>query len=219
MENLNTFFELDFKTIVIGIFIALSALTFMYNTIAKVAEIIGKPIKWFNRNDNDHKLLKDNIKATNNMIVQHQKDKQALEKQTEIMKQQFDQFMTAMKNEMQKYNENRINDRKQSFDIQKQLTDAIDKLTNQQADCQVKEEVLIQACKEVLGGIIDEKFDRYLKLDGIPENELKDWDNIYNTYDKLHGNGSRKHKYVYVKNHMEVLPVEVTVMLDDDENQ
>ena len=196
MEKLENFLNLDFKTIIIGVFIILSALTFMYNTIAKVAEIFGKPIKWFNRNDSDHKLLKDNIKATNNMITQHQKDKKDIESQNALMKKQFDEFMSTMKAEMQKYNENRVNDRKQSFDIQKQLTDAIDKLTSQQTDCQVKEEVLIQACKEVLGGIIDEKFDRYLKLNGIPENELKDWDNIYHTYDKLNGNGSIKHKYV-----------------------
>ncbi|MBC5688218.1 hypothetical protein H8S37_04650 [Mediterraneibacter sp. NSJ-55] len=60
---------------------------------------------------------------------------------------------------------------------------------------------------ELLGDKIDQRFSRYISLDGIPENEVEEFEGIYAAYKKLGGNHKREEKYKYVKQHLKVIPV------------
>ena len=57
MSAITELFKLDFPTIIIGIFIILSGFIAVYEIIGKFSKIIGKPVKWVQGKDDDHKLL------------------------------------------------------------------------------------------------------------------------------------------------------------------
>ena len=57
MGEIASLFKLDFPTVIIGIFVILSAIIAVYEIIGKFSKIVGKPVKWVREKDNDHKLL------------------------------------------------------------------------------------------------------------------------------------------------------------------
>jgi len=57
MEAITQLFKLDVVSIIIGIFIILSAIISMITIVSKFMEYIGKPIKWVKGKDKDHELL------------------------------------------------------------------------------------------------------------------------------------------------------------------
>lgn len=113
-----------------------------------------------------------------------------------------------LNNQMEQYNENRVHDRAQSFEIQKQLNERSD-------DRDKKIEALMLGSMELLGDKIDQRFSRYVSLDGIPENEVEEFDGIFAAYKALNGNHKREEKYKYVKNHMRVIPIESKLKIDE----
>lgn len=69
--------------------------------------------------------------------------------------------------------------------------------------------------KELLGDKIDQKFDKYVNLDGIPENEVDEFESMCQAYFRLKGNHNRKRKYDHVKNRMKIIPVKTNLVLDE----
>lgn len=57
MEIITELFKLDFSSLFIGFFIILSSVIAIYEIIGKFSKIIGKPVKWIRKKDNDHELL------------------------------------------------------------------------------------------------------------------------------------------------------------------
>lgn len=57
MDAIEKLFELDIVSIVMGIFIIMSAIIAMVTIITKFMDFIGKPIKWFKDRDKDSQLL------------------------------------------------------------------------------------------------------------------------------------------------------------------
>lgn len=57
MEIITELFKLDFSSLFIGFFIILSSVIAIYEIIGKFSTIIGKPVKWIRKKDNDHELL------------------------------------------------------------------------------------------------------------------------------------------------------------------
>ena len=124
-------------------------------------------------------------------------------------------FITEMRDsieslteQMNQYAENRVHDREQSREIQRQLNERSD-------DRDKKIEALMLGNMELLGDKIDQRFSRYVALDGIPENEVEEFDGIFAAYKALNGNHKREEKYKYVKNHMKVIPVESKLKIDE----
>ncbi len=64
----------------------------------------------------------------------------------------------------------------------------------------------------MLGDKIDQKFDKYTKLGGIPANEVDEFESMCQAYFRLHGNHNRKTKYDYVTKRMSVIPVETNLI-------
>lgn len=67
--------------------------------------------------------------------------------------------------------------------------------------------------KELLGNTIDERYARYIELGGIPQNEIDEFDSIFEAYQNLNGNHGRETKYEYVKNHLSVIPVKTELVM------
>ena len=124
--------------------------------------------------------------------------------------------------------ENRAHDREQSFSIQKELTDAQNKLSDKQTELSnlmfetIKSGVsrdkqissLMLANKELLAEKINEKYKFYISIKGIPEDEVDEFTNLHTAYKGCGGNHSGDAKYEYVMEHLPVIPVETKLIFE-----
>ena len=66
MESINLLFKQDIVPIILGIFIIMSAVIAVFSIIGKFSEIIGKPVKWIQKKNQDHELL---IQTAQNLSI------------------------------------------------------------------------------------------------------------------------------------------------------
>ena len=130
------------------------------------------------------------------MVSQHEKDIKDLKKTTN------------------QYCDNRVHDREQSFEIQKKLTESMEKLADAIGRIEefnsVKEKQLdnlIESQKEILAEKINEKYKYYLSIDGIPEDEYDEFVSLHEAYKSTGGNHHGDAKFNYCIKHLKVIPV------------
>lgn len=222
MDEMQTFLDLDLKIVALGIVGLLAIFVFILSKLDFIKKFFGIKTKA----DIEREILEQTSHGLSELQQQHMKDmKEFREKQDENVKQSIEHderirneltaFISEMRdaiesitNQMNQYSENRIHDREQSREIQKQLNERSD-------DRDKKIEALMLGSMELLGDKIDQRFSRYVALDGIPENEVEEFDGIFAAYQGLGGNHKREEKYKYVKNHMKVIPVEAKIKIDE----
>ncbi len=127
--------------------------------------------------------------------------------------------------------DNRVRDREQSLSIQKELTDAQNRLSDKQTELSklISETIksgafrdkqvasLMLANKELLAEKINEKYKFYISIKGIPEDEVDEFTNLHTAYKGCGGNHSGDAKYEYVLEHLPVIPVETKLIFGKDE--
>ena len=217
MDTYTQVLNLDFTQIFLGIIAILMFLVAFVSLIEKASIIIGKPFKWIKKNDTDHQLISDAMSTIKSMQETHAADKKEVNDKNDKLEKALTDFMTEVKADIKTFTDNRKNDRAQSFEIQKQLTDSIQTVigNNQIRDEQIN--ALMCGSKELLGNTIDERYEKYIKLGGIPQNEVDEFDSIYDAYTGLNGNHGRKTKYEYVKEHLTVIPVKTELVFNKHE--
>lgn len=97
--------------------------------------------------------------------------------------------------------------REQSMDIQKDLKDSIELLTKADITRSEQIESVMVGIKELLGDTIDQKYEKYIRLGGIPSDEVDEFNSVFSAYEKVNGNHNRKKKYDYVMNNLPIIPV------------
>lgn len=102
----------------------------------------------------------------------------------------------------------------QSVKMQEQLADSMKKITENELIRDKQIHALLRGNKELLGAEIDKRYRQYIALDGIPESDVEEFDDIYTAYKDLGGNHSRDTKYFYVKNHLSVIPIKTKLVMD-----
>lgn len=222
MDDMQTFLDLDLKIVALGIVGLLAITVFILSKLDFIKKFFGIKTKA----DIEREILEQTSHGLSELQQQHMKDmKEFREKQDENVKQSIEHderirneltlFISEMRdaiesltNQMNQYSENRIHDREQSREIQRQLNERSD-------DRDKKIEALMLGNMELLGDKIDQRFSRYVALGGIPENEVEEFDGIFAAYKALNGNHKREEKYKYVKNHMKVIPVESKLKIDE----
>ena len=222
MDEMQTFLDLDLKIVALGIVGLLAIFVFILSKLDFIKKFFGIKTK----SDIERELLEQTSRGLSELQQQHINDmKEFRDKQNENVKQSIKHdekirndlavFITEMRdaiesltNQMNQYSENRIHDREQSREIQRQLNERSD-------DRDKKIEALMLGNMELLGDKIDQRFSRYVALGGIPENEVEEFDGIFAAYKALNGNHKREEKYKYVKNHMKVIPVESKLKIDE----
>ena len=222
MDDMQTFLDLDLKVFALGIVGLLAITVFILSKLDFIKKFFGIKTKA----DIEREILEQTSYGLSELQQQHMKDmKEFREKQDENVKQSIKHderirneltlFISEMRdaiesltNQMNQYSENRIHDREQSREIQRQLNERSD-------DRDKKIEALMLGNMELLGDKIDQRFSRYVALGGIPENEVEEFDGIFAAYKALNGNHKREEKYKYVKNHMKVIPVEAKIKIDE----
>ena len=74
MESIVKLFSLDIVSIIIGIFIVLSAIIAIYEIVGKISIIIGKPVKWVREKSKDHDLIVTTSKELKELRKRHEDD-------------------------------------------------------------------------------------------------------------------------------------------------
>lgn len=106
--------------------------------------------------------------------------------------------------------------REQSMDIQKDLKDSIELLTKADVARSEQIESVMVGIKELLGDTIDQKYEKYIRLGGIPSDEVDEFNSVFSAYEKVNGNHNRKKKYDYVMDNLPIIPV--TTLYNTDRN-
>lgn len=215
MDELKTLLDFDISIIVLIILCGMGALAY----VIQQSGIIKKHFGIKTKSDIEHELIVQTSQDLATLQKQHVKDMDEFKKRQEEnvaqsmahderIRNDLQAFTTEVRDaidrlntQMKQYNDNRVHDRAQSFEIQRQLNERSD-------DRDKKIESLMIGSMELLGDKIDQRFSRYVALDGIPENEVEEFDGIFAAYKGLGGNHKRAEKYKYVKDHMKVIPVE-----------
>ncbi|MEY8338492.1 hypothetical protein AALB16_10800 [Lachnospiraceae bacterium 62-35] len=97
-------------------------------------------------------------------------------------------------------------------ELQKELRDSIKDINENGLERDKRIEALALGNKEVLANIINERYQKYLRLEGIPADEIDEFTNIHDAYKSLGGNHNGDIKYAYVMKHLPVIPVETKLI-------
>lgn len=185
-----------------------------------IIEFFGIETKWMRKKREEHDLL---LKTSQNLADLQKKQSDDIKQSDEhdrLIRDELNKFMEEIRNsisetkkEIKQFTINRLNDREQSLKIQKELKDSIVSVSDNEKERGKQIEALMCGSKELLGAEIDKRYREYISLDGIPESEVDEFNEIFNAYKGLKGNHSRDTKYHYVKEHLQVLPVETKLII------
>lgn len=224
MEDINALVQIDLSSLFISVFVILVGMKAFVSALEWAAAKLGLETKWVREKREQKELL---LKTAQNLSELQKKRTEDVEQSIAYDKRIQDElsaFMSEMKQsvaetqaEIKQFAENRVSDRKQSFQIQKELTDAIKAVADGEKERDRQIEALLCGSKELLGAEIDKRYREYVALDGIPESDVDEFDDIFAAYKKLNGNHRRDTKYSYVKNHLYVIPVETKLVINKED--
>lgn len=167
------------------------------------------------------RLEQEELKTTTELAKTTAKNLDKLEKRCckdeEEFKNNLNDYMEesrkdrkALHSEMTNYSNNRVNDRKQSLQIQKELKDSI-------AVRDVQINALVVANKEMLAEKINEKYKYYISIQGIPEDEYDEFVSLHSAYNGVGGNHHGDAKFQYCIEHLPIIPVETKLVYKENE--
>lgn len=88
------------------------------------------------------------------------------------------------------------------------LSDSIHKIGIQIDGLCIKNELAEAASREALADRINQRYKYYLQLNGIPEDEVDEFEQLHTAYKGVGGNHSGDAKYEYCMQHLPIIPVE-----------
>ena len=215
MEAIQNLTQYNWFVVVSAIIVAMLAFKFLSDLFEWFVKKFGIETKSMREKRENKELLKTTAENLAALQTKHTTDEETFRKNLNDYIKESREDRKALHEEMKQYSENRIADRQQSFQIQKELTDSIKEITRGQYERDEQIAALMEGSKELLGDTIDQRYDKYIALGGIPQNEVDEFDAIYNAYRGLKGNHGRQTKYEYVKKHLPVLPVKTEVIKND----
>ena len=172
----------------------------------------------------EHELLIQTANGLKNLSEQHAEDVKQSIKHDQQIQANLDNCITEIKksvestqNAIKQFTENRIHDREQSFSIQRELTDSINKIADGNDARDKQMESIITSQKESLANTINQKYKHYLAIDGIPEDEVDEFVNLHAAYKLLGGNHNGDAKFNYCMEHLQIIPVDVKLKYDEKE--
>lgn len=222
MIQVNELFNLNFVQLALGLLTAMAGLTAIVAIIATFFDkVLKKPIGFFKMFTNDHKLLEETINAVKTLSEQREEDvKQSIEHDKKI-EENLNIFISDVKSslistneEIKNFYDKRVSDREQSYKIQRELSNSISKISVGNANRDTQIEALTIANKEMMATKINEKYKEYIRLEGIPADEVDEFTSLHAAYNGVGGNHHGDAKYNYVMNHLPVIPVETKLITD-----
>lgn len=217
MNDLKQLIEIDWWQVAIAIILLLVCIKFIWSLFDWfIFEKLGVETKRMKQRKHEREELKATTELAKTTAENLDKlQKRHLEDETEF-RNNLNNYMEesrkdrkALHDEMTKYSENRINDRKQSLEIQKELKDSIS-ARDERIDS------LVIANKEILAEKINEKYKYYINICGIPEDEYDEFVSLHKAYNKVGGNHHGDAKFQYCIDHLKIIPVETKLTHKDN---
>ena len=197
---------------------------FIYKTfIEDIIQKYGWETQRMRKHREDHEkievlmeLTKKTAENLEKLQQRHINDEKTFRKSLNDYMEESRKDRKELHDEMAKFTNNRVSDRQQSIQIQKELSNSIKDLIDRQGNRDEQIVALMCGTKELLGSTIDELYEKHINLKGIPQNEVDEFDSIYSAYRGLNGNHGRQTKYEYVKNHLPVIPVKTELVMSHE---
>ena len=220
MDNLTHLSQIDFKQLFIWIVLILVATKFLIElfsgTIGKLLKKLDIETKTMREKREQRELLKataELAKTTaenlDKLQKRHTKDEEEFRNNLSNYMEESRKDRKALHDEMTKFSNNRVSDRQQSLQIQKELKDSI-------SSRDVRIEALVTANKEMLAEKINEKYKYYIGIKGIPEDEYDEFVSLHKAYNGVGGNHHGDAKFQYCIDHLQIIPVETKLVYKEE---
>lgn len=177
MDALTDMFNLDIKTVILGVFIIIVGLDYAFRLLTRLGDMFGIEFKWLRKRNEDHDRLLSNSDKLNEICEQRNKDMERSIKHGEKIEEDL----------------SKVSD---SLEDMKGKLETIDDRT-------IRTE---NASRESLGDVIAQKYIRYIQLNGIPSDELDEFCSLHDAYKAVGGNHAGDAKFNYCINNLQILP-------------
>lgn len=220
MDNITHLSQIDFKQLFIWIILLLVAAKFLIElfggTIGKLLKKLDIETKTMREKREQRELLKTTAQLAkttaenlDKLQKRHTKDEEEFRNNLNNYMEESRKDRKAIHDEMKQFSNNRISDRQQSLQIQKELKDSI-------SSRDVRIEALVTANKEMLAEKINEKYKYYIGIKGIPEDEYDEFVSLHKAYNGVGGNHHGDAKFQYCIDHLQIIPVETKLIYKED---
>lgn len=224
MDELKQLMQIDWWYVITALVILLLFIKFFWSLIDWLFfEKLGIETRKMKQRRQDGELLKTTselAKTTSELAKttaenldklqkRHTKDEEEFRNNLNNYMEESRKDRKALHDEMARFADNRVSDRKQSIEIQKELRDSI-----AARDDQI--ESLVAANKEMLAEKINEKYKYYISIGGIPEDEYDEFVNMHDAYNGVGGNHHGDAKFQYCINHLPIIPVETKLVYEEE---
>ena len=218
MDDLNQLVQIDWWYIVIALLLLLVGVRFVWSLFDWLfVEKLGVETKKMKQRRLESEQLKETTELAkttaqnlDKLQKKHCKDEEEFRNSLNNYMEESRKDRKAIHDEMTRYSDNRVNDRKQSLQIQKELKDSISI-----RDVQIG--ALVVANKEILAEKINEKYKYYISINGIPEDEYDEFVSLHSAYNGVGGNHHGDAKFQYCIEHLPVIPVETKLVYKHEE--
>lgn len=214
MDNLEKLGEINWWEVALALFLLLVCIKFVWSLFDWLfVEKLGIETRRMKQRRQESEQLKattDLAKTTAENLDRLQKrccdDEEEFRNSLNDYMEESRKDRKALHEEMTAYSVNRINDRKQSLEIQKELKDSI-------AVRDVQISALVTANKEMLAEKINEKYKYYISINGIPEDEYDEFVSLHKAYKGVGGNSHGDAKFEYCMEHLPIIPVNTKLVI------
>ena len=172
-------------------------------TICVVIYLSVKLLKWIVLHRGDIKSFFDSMYAR----------RQVREEMVNKINTSYDVGQQSL-NEIHTMQNNYVGYREQSLEIQKKLTDMLNVLTEKTNVATEKSETLSNvvlgirdALIEIMNDRITQKCNYYYRIGGIPENEVEDFQRMFDVYKGIGGNHGLEARFEKTKAELPLIPV------------
>ena len=218
MSDLKQLEQIDWWYVIIAVFILLVCVKFIWSLFDWLfVEKLGVETKKMRQRRQESKLLKETTELArttaenlDKLEKRHCKDEVEFRNNLNDYMEESRKDRKALHDEMIKYSDNRIKDRKQSLEIQKELKDSI-------AVRDIQISALVVANKEILAEKINEKYKYYISINGIPEDEYDEFVSLHEAYNGVGGNHHGDAKFQYCIEHLPIIPVKTKLVYKSHE--
>ena len=224
MEQIEAFLNNDWKALCAALFTALLG----FQVIVKACQwlffdFLGIETKSMRQKREEHELLISTAKGLSDLSNKHKEDVNKSITHDKKIENNLSTFMEEMRSSIletqkaiEKFADNRIHDRKQSIEIQKELTNSISKIADSDSQRDERIDSLIASQKESLADRINQKYKYYLSVNGIPEDEVDEFISLHSAYKRLGGNHTGDAKFSYCMEHLTIIPSTIKLKYDTE---
>lgn len=216
MDDLQQLTQIDWWYVIVAIFLLLVGVKFAWSLFDWLfIDKLGIETKKMKQKREDKEVLRATAElarttaelaktTANNLDIlqkRHTKDEEEFRNNLNSYMEESRKDRKALHDEMTNFTNNRINDRKQSLEIQRELKESIS-ARDKRIDS------LVVANKEMLAEKINEKYKYYISIKGIPEDEYDEFVSLHSAYNGVGGNHHGDAKFQYCIDHLQIIPVE-----------